>query len=52
MYLASRLFVFLFPSQFGLTGCHELGHVDGLGDYGSSNDIVVRFRTSIRERGR
>jgi exosome complex RNA-binding protein Csl4 len=40
MYLASRLFRFLFLASLALTGCHELGHVDGLGDYGSSNDIV------------
>src|SRR6266542_2137488 len=40
MYLASRLFGFLSLASLALTGCHELGHVDGLGDYGSSNDIV------------
>ncbi len=52
MYLASRLFGFLLLASLALTGCHELGHVDGLGDYGSSNDIVgevQRVDTRARE---
>jgi exosome complex RNA-binding protein Csl4 len=44
MYLVSRLFGFLFLASLALTGCHELGHVDGLGDYGSPNDVVGEVR--------
>jgi len=41
MKLATRLFGFLSLATLALAGCHELGHVDGIGDYGgSSNDIV------------
>jgi exosome complex RNA-binding protein Csl4 len=39
--LAPTLLGFLSLAGLALAGCHELGHVDGLGDYGSSsNDIV------------
>jgi exosome complex RNA-binding protein Csl4 len=37
----SRLFGLLSIALLSFTGCHELGHVDGLGDYGgASNDII------------
>jgi hypothetical protein len=39
--MKSWLFGFLSLAMLAVTGCHELGHIDGLGDYGSaSNDIV------------
>jgi len=41
MYLASRLLGLLSLATLAFTGCHELGHVDGLGDYGSSGSEVV-----------
>jgi exosome complex RNA-binding protein Csl4 len=38
----SKLFGFLPVALLALAGCHEIGHVDGLGDYGtsSSTDVV------------
>jgi exosome complex RNA-binding protein Csl4 len=37
----TTLFGILSLAVLTLAGCHELGHVDGIGDYGgSSNDIV------------
>ena len=37
----SRLFGLLSIALLSFTGCHEFGHVDGLGDYGgASNDII------------
>jgi hypothetical protein len=47
MKLAASLFSFLSLALFGLTGCHELGHVDGPGDYGGifgNNDLVGEIR--------
>ena len=41
MKLATRLFGFLTVAALALAGCHELGHVDGLGDYGSSSSDLV-----------
>jgi exosome complex RNA-binding protein Csl4 len=41
MKLATRLFGFLTLAALALAGCHELGHVDGLGDYGSSSSDLV-----------
>ena len=41
MNLASRLFVFLSLTALALTSCHELGHVDGLGNYGGAGSDVV-----------
>jgi hypothetical protein len=41
MNLASRLFVFLSLTALALTSCHELGHVDGLGNYGGAGGDVV-----------
>lgn len=42
----SRLFGFLTFSLLALTGCHEPGHLDGPGDYGSlgQNDLVGEVR--------
>jgi hypothetical protein len=39
----SKLFGLLSIALLALAGCHEIGHLDGLGDYGgvgSSNDVV------------
>ena len=52
MYLASRLFGFLFLASLALTGCHELGHVDGLGDYGSSGSELVGEVQHVDTRAR
>ena len=41
MKLVTRLFGFFALAALALAGCHEFGHVDGMGDYGgSSSDIV------------
>ena len=41
MKFASRLLGLLSLTSLALASCHELGHVDGLGDYGGmSNDVV------------
>ena len=40
-----RLFGFLFLGLLALAGCHELGHIDGPGDYGSpGRDLVGEVR--------
>ncbi len=46
MKLMASLFGFLALVLLGLTGCHELGHIDGPGDYGgiSGNDLVGEVR--------
>jgi len=41
MKIAGRLAGFFPLVFFGLIGCHELGHVDGLGDYGSIGGDLV-----------
>jgi hypothetical protein len=42
----SRIFGFLAFAVLALAGCHELGHVDGPGDYGSlgGNDLIGEVR--------
>ncbi len=40
----ARLFGIMFLSVFALAGCHELGHVDGSGDYGSASSMVGEVR--------
>ena len=42
MQLGSRLVGLLSVALLGLAGCHELGHIDGLGDYGGVNasDVI------------
>lgn len=40
MKMITKLFGILSLAVLTLAGCHEFGHVDGLGDYGSSSDIV------------
>lgn len=42
MKAAIRLFGFLFFAFLALAGCHELGHIEGLGGYGSpaGNDLI------------
>jgi exosome complex RNA-binding protein Csl4 len=49
---ASRLFGLLSLATLAFTGCHELGHVDGLGDYGSSGNEVVGEVQFIDTRAR
>ena len=45
MKIAMRVFGFLAFALLALAGCHELGHVDSPGDYGSTgNDIVGEVR--------
>jgi len=46
MKIAARIFGFLAFVLLALAGCHELGHVDGLGDYGTigGSDIVGEVR--------
>jgi Domain of unknown function (DUF5666) len=46
MKLMASLFGFLALVLLGLTGCHELGHIDGPGDFGgiSGNDLVGEVR--------
>jgi len=41
MKLVAALFGFLSLALLGLTGCHEIGHVDGLGGYGGSDTNLV-----------
>ena len=42
MKLATRLLGIVFLAGATLAGCHELGHIDGIGDYGGigSGDVV------------
>ena len=44
MKIAARIFGFLAVALLALAGCHEPGHVDGLGDYGSGNDVIGEVR--------
>lgn len=45
MKATTRLFGFLAMALLALSGCHELGHVDGPGDYGSvGGDLVGEVR--------
>jgi len=39
--MKSRLLRFLSLTALALTSCHELGHVDGLGNYGGAGGDVV-----------
>jgi hypothetical protein len=41
MKLVNRLLAFLSLAALALTGCHELGHVGDLGDYGNASGDVV-----------
>ena len=44
MKIVARVFGFMAFALTALAGCHELGHVDGLGDYGSGNDVIGEVR--------
>ena len=44
MKMAARVFGFLAFALLVFAGCHEPGHVDGLGDYGSGNDVMGEVR--------
>ena len=50
MKTALRLLGVLSLATLTFIGCHELGHVDGLGDYGGfgSNDVVGEVDSSAR----
>jgi exosome complex RNA-binding protein Csl4 len=41
MKLASTYLGLFCLALLAVAGCHELGHIDGIGDYGSSNNDVV-----------
>jgi len=44
MKIASRVFAMMAFAFLVLAGCHEPGHVDGPGDYGSGNDVMGEVR--------
>jgi hypothetical protein len=44
MKITTRFFAVLLSSLFVLAGCHELGHVEGLGDYGGTNSVMGEVR--------
>ena len=44
MRILARAFGFLLFAFLALAGCHEPGHVDGPGDYGSGNDVMGEVR--------
>jgi hypothetical protein len=50
--LASTLLALLSLAGLALAGCHELGHVDGLGDYGSSSSDIVGEVQHVDARAR
>jgi exosome complex RNA-binding protein Csl4 len=50
--LASILLALLSLAGLTLAGCHELGHVDGLGDYGSSSSDMVGEVQHVDTRAR
>ncbi len=52
MNLASRLLAFLTLATLAFTGCHELGHVDGLGNYGGTGGDVVGEVAYVDTRAR
>jgi hypothetical protein len=52
MRLANRLFGFLLLATLALTGCHELGHIDGVGDYASTGGDLVGAVEYVDTRAR
>ncbi len=52
MIAIKRLSIVLALAAFALAGCHEVGHVDGPGDYGSIGNEIVGEVTNIDSRGR
>ena len=53
MNIAARFFgLIAVPLLFALVGCHEFGHVDGLGDYGSAGDNLVGEVRQVDTRNR
>jgi YD repeat-containing protein len=52
MYIAARSFALIAPILFALVGCHELGHVDGPGDYGSTGGTLVGEVRQVDARNR
>ena len=47
-----QLSIVLALALFALTGCHEVGHMDGPGDYGSSGNEVVGEVMNVDTRAR
>ena len=47
-----QLSIVLALAFFALTGCHEVGHMDGPGDYGSSGNEVVGEVMNVDTRAR
>ena len=47
-----QLSIVLALAFFALTGCHEVGHMDGPGDYGSSGNDVVGEVMNVDTRAR
>lgn len=41
---AARITGILLMSIFALAGCHELGHVDGPGDYSGTDNLIGEVR--------
>ena len=47
-----RLLIIVAWGFFVMAGCHELGHVDGLGDYGTQSNEIVGEVQNIDTRSR
>jgi hypothetical protein len=52
MNIAARSFALIVPILLALAGCHELGHLDGPGDYGSTDDTLVGEVRHVDARNR
>lgn len=52
MNIAARFFGLIVPLLFALVGCHELGHIDGLSDYGNAGDNLVGEVRQVDTRNR
>ena len=44
MQIQGRAVALLTFMYFTLAGCHELGHIDGLGDYGRLKPVAFSLR--------
>jgi ribosomal protein L19 len=52
MNIAARWFALIVPILLALAGCHELGHMEGPGDYGSAGDTLVGEVRQVDARNR
>ena len=52
MRLTKPLLIIVALGFFVVAGCHELGHVDGLGDYGTLSNEIVGEVQNIDARSR